>query len=162
MPASAYDSSVAASSHPTDLSYDDGDPALRFSAFRFSFAPARRLVACGAFDGPRVRVVSLEAPYRVVFEAHADENPSQGWLGLWNIWGVQFAGDKYLLVHLHRGGRGAIAPTDVHEVYDAATWRKVATIKDHAMSNLTLSPDGRMMAYVGGTDLVIAPFTAPP
>src|SRR5262249_8636985 len=42
-----------------------------FVAYELSIEPSRRLLACGEFEGRRVRVVSLDPPFKTVFTAHS-------------------------------------------------------------------------------------------
>jgi hypothetical protein len=44
------------------------------------------------------------------------------------------------------------------EVYDTSSWKTVWKSDDSKIQSFTLSPDGRTMAYVRGTVLIIAPF----
>ena len=151
------DAEAAAYKRKFHLGYSDGDVALRFSSHQLAADPGRRLLACGAFFGKRVRVVSLDPPYKTVFEAHADENPARPWGGVWCVNRVQFAGGKYLIAELAFSGRFA-RWRRVVEIFDVDAWKRVWLDQSGEISALTIWPDGNTMAYVRGGMLEIKPF----
>ena len=75
---------------------------------------------------------------------------------------MEFAGGRYLIAELHFGGRGCLSPRNVTEIYDADTWKVVWRSTSSEITNITISPDGRTMAYAR-TDghLELVPFAPP-
>ena len=50
----------------------------------------------------------------------------------------------------------------INEIYETSSWRMVWSSEDSKLQSVTLTPDGKTMAYVRGTTLVICPFEPKP
>ena len=138
---------------------------LRYAASAFLIDPARRLVA-QAWSDSRVHVISLDPPYDMVFAAPAGENPYKDlpypWHAEWFPWKVQFAGEKYLIAEWYLGGRGCMVQELWTRIYDVDTWKVVWLCKTPTVQSLTMSPDGKKLAYLFHDNLEIVPFIASP
>jgi hypothetical protein len=141
------------------LDLSDGDPALRFTTHAMAFEPSRRWVACGAFWGRRVRVVSADPPHETVFEAHGGDSPWQPAGGVWRVQRVEFAaGGRYLIAEYHFGGRGTLLVMEPTEIYDTRTWQIVWQEESLSISDVSLSPDGQTLAFRRSSVLEIGRF----
>ena len=141
------------------LHVDDSDPALRFSAYCLSQDTAKGWLACGAFDDKRVRVVQMASNGPMVFEANTEVNPSQPWGGNWMVHRVEFLADaKYLLAEYDFGGRGTSTVLRPTEIFETATWKIVWKNSDPETGGITLSPDGKRMAFLRGDVLEVHAF----
>ncbi len=141
------------------LKYSDGDPALTFSTFTFSYDPKRNLLACGTFDDRRVRTILVTEPDRIVFEAHSNENPARPRGGKWSVQRVEFLSNgKYLLASASFGGRLTIISLEPTEIFETSTWKLVWQENDTKVRAVTLSPDGTKIAYLRENTLEVSPF----
>lgn len=130
---------------------DDDDPSLRFSAMTYSqgLNNDEEYIALGAFFDKRVRILRLISPYSTVFEANTDVNPWKPFGGVWRVSRVAFMSDgKYLLADYEFGGSGTSKVFDPTEIFDTTTWKVVWRNDDTNISSITLSPDGRTMAFL--------------
>jgi WD40 repeat protein len=141
------------------LRYDKGDPALYFSSHHFSYEEKTHLLACGASSDKRVRVLDISPPVKVVFEANTDVNPARPRGGLWHVSRVEFAsGGKYLIAGYDFGGRLTRVSIDSTEIFDTRTWKCIWNEEDSKIGSVTLSLDGRLLAYVRDNGIEIIPF----
>ncbi len=140
------------------LAYSDGDPMLHFNSFALSCDPTRRLLACGAFNGRRVRVVSLDPPFRTIFEANTNDHPRRPWGGVWSVDRVEFVGSKYLIAGYSFGGRGTRCAYDPTDIFDTITWEIVWHENSLDIRSATISPDDRRMALMRKDVLEIGDF----
>jgi WD40 repeat protein len=141
------------------MGFDSDDVALYFSSYRFSYDSKSRLLACGAAHDKRVRVISILPPEKVVFEANTDVNPARPRGGFWKVDRVEFAGSgRYLIASYHFGGRGTSLTINSTDVFDTSTWTCVWSEEDSKIGSVTLSPDGRLLAYVRDNGIEIMPF----
>jgi WD40 repeat protein len=141
------------------LGYDWGDPALYFSSHHFSYEETNHLLACGASHDKRVRVLDITPPVKVVFEANTDVNPARPRGGLWKVSRVEFASDcKYLIAGYDFGGRMTKVSIDSTEIFDTRNWKCIWSEEDSKIGSVTLSPDGRLLAYVRDDGIEIVPF----
>jgi len=128
------------------------DPDLSFNAGTLSFDASQRLLACGALLGKRVRVVRIDPPHKVVFEAHTRDNPRWPWGGEWTVNSVQFeCAGKYLIAGYDWGGRIFPNGKRLIEIFDTSSWRVVWSTTDEAISSSSpprISPDGMMLAFL--------------
>ena len=139
------------------------DSSLDFSPCVFAFEPSLRLLACGAFCGRRVRVLSMDTTHKVVFEANTNDHPYRPRGGVWCVTGLRFAGDKYLIVDYRFGGRLTSLFLDPTDIFEVGTWKRVWHENSLTISHVTLSPDGKKMALIRGKDwLEIGPFVPEP
>lgn len=137
------------------------DPEERFHAHTFAFDPTRRLLACGDFEGQRVRVISLDRPEQIVFEAN-----TYAWQvgigGAWMVSSVNFSPSGFLVVEYCFAGRLTLFaqfPTEVFRIDDwTRVWRENSLWRTH----VTLSPDGKWIAFFPNRSLEIRPFVAAP
>jgi hypothetical protein len=136
--------------------------SLRLFAGALAFDPSRRLLACGAAEGKRVRVMSVDLPHRAVFEAHVGENPRRPRGGLWSVDSLSFAGGgRYLIAGYKFGGRATTKSLNRVEIFDTGPWRIVWSTDDAAVSSALppkVSPDGKTLALIRGHWLEISPF----
>jgi len=139
-----------------------GDPSLGFYAGPLSFDRERRLLACGASYGRRIRVVSVDKPHNVVFEAHTNENPERPFGGTWSVESLRFdARGRYLVAASHFGGRLTRKYLSPVEIYDTASWQIVWSCRNKNTPRVSpprISPDGKLMALTRGARLEIGPF----
>lgn len=127
------------------------DPMLLFSSHIFSFDPRNRLLACGATHGLRVRVVSMEKPFAMIFEANTDDNPTKPRGGVWTIQRVEFAG-RYLIVEYEFGGRETSKFYRPTEIFEIDSWKVVWRENSTDIRRVRLSPDGKKMALINSED----------
>ena len=149
---------MAANKNKWHLGLDDGDTSLRFSASYLSFDPCRRLLACGGSNGRRVRVVSAVPPHETVFEAHTGESPFNWWRGWWSVRRVEFAGGKYLIADYDCAGRIGLGTLEPTEIFDVETWKVVWSKDSLDIRRVSLSPDGKLIAFIEKGILKIEPF----
>jgi len=124
------------------MGYQDGDPALRFSASEFAFDPARGLLACGAFFDQRVRIISVTPAGSVVCEFNSGQDPDG-----WRVEAVTFAGQDYLIVKYERGGR-SIPSRWLVEIRETKHWKRIWYQQSRNPISVALSPDGKKIAVV--------------
>ena len=144
------------------LDYSDGDPALRFTSHALSCDPVRRFLACGAFWGRRLRVVSLDAPYKTVFEANTEDHPNRPWGGVWKTDRVEFVGSQYLAVDYSFGGRLSLRQYYPSDIFDTTTWDVVWHENSSDIRAVTISPDNRKLALMRNNLLEIGDFVPEP
>jgi hypothetical protein len=136
-----------------------GGPSVRFSSGDTSVDPSGRLIACGCVDDRRVRVVSIDPPHKMVFEANTNDHAERPRGGVWSVTRVEFVSQgKYLLVEYHFGGRGTRVTYNPSDIFDTATWRKVWHENSLEVRSVTLSPDGKKMAFIRGDYVEVGPF----
>lgn len=135
---------------------DIGDPSLQFSARCVSFDPTRRIVACGASYGRRIRIISVDPPGRILKELHSDDRPVDG-AGVWGVQRVDVVGGRFLIAEHFRGGGAWSREKRTHEVYDLDTWERLWQSQDIHMRCVTVSNDGGIMAYIRNGSLCIVP-----
>jgi len=125
-----------------------------FSAYNMSFDPKRRLLACGAspYAGRRVRIVSVDPPHTVVFEANTWDKQYLRGIGGWTVRDVQFCGDgAYLLVRYSCTGLYTLHPGYyIVEIFETATWKKIFSVnaEEMAYAGMSISPDGKKIALI--------------
>jgi len=148
------------------LAGEMGDPSLGFYAGPLSFDAARRLLACGASYGRRIRVVNVDKPHNVIFEARTNDNPERPLGGSWSVDSVHFdAGGRYLVTESNFGGRLTRKYLNPVEIYDTASWRVVWSCEAKGIprgSPPRISPDGKTIALARGARLEIGPFVPKP
>ena len=128
---------------------DEGDPSLTFSSYALAAEPSRRLLAAGAFYGRRVRIISLDPPFRTTFEVYAGSNPWRPFGGTWLVRSVSFAGGKYLVVKYESlGGRLTSRALEPKEIYDIDTKQRVWSEDSLDVRSVCLSPDAKKLASV--------------
>lgn len=153
------DEEVAKRNRGFGLQVDDGDPSSYFSPCTFSYDQSKHLLACGAFFDKRVRVIDIFAPEKEVFEANTDVNPAWPPGGSWKVRRVQFAsGGNYLVARYVFSGRKTKVSIDSTEIFDSGSWKCVWKTDDPKISSVTLSLDGRSLAYVRDKAIEIIPF----
>jgi hypothetical protein len=139
-----------------------GDPSLSFSAGPLAFDSSRHLLACGALDGRRVRVVNADPAHNIVFEAHTNDNPERPRGGLWSVVSVRFeACGKYLTAEYQFGGRLTLKHLTAAEVFDTRTWLVVWSDQKSGRATARaprISPDGKTMALIKDDQLQIGRF----
>lgn len=126
--------------------------------------PRRRLLAVGVGFGRRVKVISLDAPFKTLYDLNALDDPR-----LWNQERIQFTGGHYLVVdydYSRAGGRNFadafdktlfFRSTDIYDMRTGArVWRE--NRKSGDCGNLTLSPDGKRMAILRNGVIEIGEF----
>ena len=141
------------------IDVDLHDPGLQFIAGTLSLDSKKQLLAAGASDDKRVRVVGIASHGQVVFEANADINPGLPWGGSWQVHRVQFLADgKYLLAEYFFGGRGTSTTLLPTEIFETRTWKVVWKKNDLEIHSVTMSPDGTKIALLRGNTLEVLPF----
>jgi hypothetical protein len=137
------------------------DDFSSFSAGSIEYEPKRGWLACGCSHDQRARVISLSATEKIIFEVNAEKNPFRPWGGSWSTTVSFLAGGDYLLVECEYSRR--FGPFKLErEIYETASWRLVWKGDDYRMTSLTLSPDGKTMAYTRKATMVICPFLPKP
>ena len=129
---------------------------LKFTPSKFSFEPVKRLLACGDFHSRRIRVLSVDKPHNILFEAFAEANPmSDSNLfydkGFWYTDKVEFAGDQFLIVDYEAAGRGRWRPIPTifrTDIYKVGTWKRVWMKNSNSISGVTLSANGNKIAII--------------
>jgi hypothetical protein len=138
------------------------DPSLSFFARALSFDQVGGLMACGASDDRRVRILTVAAPHRVVFEAHASDSPRRPSGGTWSVVSVSFdAGGRYLAAAYEFAGRLTTKRITIGEVFDTRSWQVVWSAEGRGRSTVRpprISPNGDAMALVKDNWLEIRPF----
>ena len=128
------------------------DPDLGFFASELSFDALHGLLACGALLGKRVRVVRIDPPHKLVFEAHTHDNPRWPWGGEWTVNSVQFeCAGKYLIAGYDWGGRIFPNGKRLIEIFDTSSWRVVWSTTDETISASSpprISSDGKILAFL--------------
>ena len=141
------------------LDLPEDDPALRFSGTSFAVEPRNRLLAVGCMNDRRVRVLTLDPPYRLLLELHSDEHPRRPEGGSWRVDRVDFAANgRFLIVESYFAGRGTRKVLRPTEIYETEGWKKVWETNDATIQAVTLSPDGTKIAYIQKDTLKIALF----
>jgi hypothetical protein len=141
------------------LRYSDSDPALKFSAFIVAVSPEKRLLAAGGFFDRRVRIVSLVAPFPMIRQFREEENPLSPPGGSWRVYGLEFvASGKYLVVESDFAGRGTPLQLRETEIIETEGWRTVWKVNKLDLHSVTLSPDGKKVAFIDDNVLKILPF----
>ncbi len=144
------------------LKAEIGDPSLSFFPASLAFDSSRNLLACGALDGKRVRVLSVDQPHALVFEAHSNDNPQSPRGGNWTVESLRFGGSgEYLTAEYEFGSRLTMKRLTVAEVFDTRTWRVVWSDEESGRSTARapqISPGGKVMALVKHERLEIRPF----
>ncbi len=138
------------------------DSSLYFSASALAFDPSRRLLACGDSNSRRIRVVMVDRPHKVLFEANTEDNPERPLGGNWFVDYIHFdAGGKYLIVGYYFTGRFVRKSYYPVEIYDTRTWQLVWSMNSseiYSANRPRVSPDGKTMALIKGDWLEIGPF----
>lgn len=145
---------------------DAHEAACFFFAGPVAFDPFGKLLACGDISSRRLRVVSVEQPHRVLFEANTEDNPELPRGGNWRVSCIHFDGNgKYMVVGYTFGGRLTTKAYDPVEIYDTSSWRLVLSINSPDICSAEpprVSPDGKTMALTRGDWLEIGPFVPQP
>ena len=164
-----YGSSPRQVKEPSRNQFSGLPPAQRapipdFLAGVLSFDSSRSLLACGADEGKRIRVLSVNPPHCAVFEAHVGENPRRPRGGLWSVDSLDFSGGgRYLVAGYKFGGRATKKSLSMVEIFDTSSWRTVWSTEDTAISPVVapkVSPDARTLALLRGHWLEISPFAS--
>lgn len=138
--------------------------ANSFSAGILAFEPSRKLLACGDSSSKRLRIVAVDKPHRVLFEANSEDNPAGPRGGTWSVASGHFDGNgRYLVVGYSFGGRLASKQFEPIEIYDTGKWRLVWSVNNPGICSAQpprVSPDGKVMALIRGDVLQIGPFVA--
>jgi dipeptidyl aminopeptidase/acylaminoacyl peptidase len=118
----------------------------------------RGWMACGSWNDRRVRVFDARRPEKLLFEAHSRDEPIRPTEGEWSVQSVTFlAGGDYLKVEYAFSGRSRRGRREL-EIYQTSSWQKVWQSDDVKLHGVTLTPDGRTIAYVRDCELVMMPF----
>ncbi len=139
------------------VSEDEAD-AVKFFVGERAYDAKRRWIACGSGNGQRTRVIDVARPEKILFEANSNANPFRPRGGSWRVDRVEFLAEGNYLVTETVYSRRFGPFKYLTEVFDTSSWRSVWESKDPKTHSVTLSPDGRAMAYVRGTTVVICPF----
>ncbi|MCX7591715.1 MAG: hypothetical protein N2255_08815, partial [Kiritimatiellae bacterium] len=111
------------------------------------------------FYDRRVRVVSLREPGTVVFEANTHDNPHKPHGGVWRVTGVEFlARGRYLLAEYSFDGRLTAVVLNPTDIFDTDTWQKVWHENSEQIRAVTLSNDGKKLAFIRNGVLEIGDF----
>ena len=95
----------------------------------------------------------------MVFEANAEMNPVRPWGGDWRVRRVQFLADgKYVLAEYKFRGRGTSTVLEPTEIFETRTWKVVWKENDLEIKSVTLSPDGKKIAFLRANTLEVRPF----
>jgi hypothetical protein len=128
-----------------------------FYATHFAYDQASRLLACGCYRDKRVRIVNTMVPEKVVFEANTDSNPERPRGGQWSTRRVEFAGSgSFLIVDYEYQARNR--EMQHTEIFETKSWKIVWNKESLNLGAVTISPDGKLMAYVKDKFIEIAPF----
>jgi len=142
------------------LATTDGDPSLRFDVLSFSLDPVHGHLACGSLSDRRVRVVTTGREHRTVFEANTDDHPQKPRGGSWRVNRVQFlAGGLYLLAEYRFGGRGTGEVLEPTDIFSTETWSRVWQENTPSVRSVTLSCDGKKMAYLRESVIELGEFS---
>jgi hypothetical protein len=134
----------------------------KFSTCPFSFAynQAKRWLTCGEFVGRRVRIYSIDPPYPLLREFSADLPPQHTLLGgAWMVGKAEVNGNgRYLTVEYEYSGRNIVTACFPCEVYDTDTWELVWYENRAEVYEVTVSPNGKKIAFLRGKMLEIGDF----
>jgi hypothetical protein len=120
----------------------------RFHSYCISLERSNRLLACGSFDDKRVRVISLDSPFPMLFEANAGVDPNKPRGGRWYVMKVRFAGDNYLIIEYTFAGRGTSVVYEPTEIFDMRSWKIIWSENSRKISSVSISQDGGKIALV--------------
>jgi hypothetical protein len=135
------------------------DDSAGFFAGTADYDRTHDWIACGCSHDRRVRVIARTAPTRVIFEANSNANPYVDGVP-WNVREVSFLAQGRYLEAVFTLSHRYLPFRHETEIYDTASWRTAWKTKDSSTRSVTLSPDGRKLAYISlrGPTLVIQPF----
>jgi hypothetical protein len=120
----------------------------------FGFTPERRLLACNDSETARVRVFSLDSPFKMVFEDAPPFGPLSP--GRWYTERIQFAGQgRYMIVDWEHFARGLTRKARKTFVYRTSDWRiawsascaEPGPARTFGVSAVIVSDDGGLLAY---------------
>jgi hypothetical protein len=127
------------------LDYSTARSIFRFSGGRTTFDPRRRWIFCGCSHDKRIRVVTLDQPHKIVHEINAGDMPVNRSRGYWHVGDLDCAGSDYLIVAYFLSG--TLFGAGRLEIIDLRSWEVVWSTESD-ISEVCLSPDGKMMAFV--------------
>jgi hypothetical protein len=130
---------------------------VTFNSFVHALCPDRNLIACGAYIGKRVRVLSASSPHNVVFEAHSHDNPRRFLMNCWTSDSVGFAANRYLIT-VTRFSNRLFTPTENIDIYDVETWSRVWHEEGDGLGSVCVDPSGKRMARARSGVLEIGGF----
>jgi hypothetical protein len=135
------------------------DFVVRFQAGYLAFDPERRVLALGDAYDMRLRIVSVDPPHAVLFEAHTSENHHTPWPGDWTIMSVGIEAHKFVVVSYMWANRLFGEGYDCEEAFSLDTRKLVwsATNDGISFGSPYVSPDGKMMAIGKDKWLEIGP-----
>jgi hypothetical protein len=126
--------------------------SLSFAPYRFSFDAERGLLACGDANSRMLRIISVERPHKIVFEANLEDNPRQPSGGTWSVSECSFeANGKYLMIGYQYSGRLTDKSYRPVEIFDTSDWHLVMRINDPQITSSILpaiSPDAKFLAII--------------
>ena len=130
-----------------------------FSASHKSYNHSTRLLALGDGHSPRLRIMRVDREPKMIAELNSECNPFKPYGGYWRTVKVQFNGNgKYLVVeYWFMGGLTStvLMPTII---YRTDTWQPCWMENDDKIKDVTLSPDGKTIAYFKSDILVVERF----
>lgn len=117
-----------------------------FFASYVSFDPKRAYLAWGDLRSRYVRVLTVEASPKMVFENYKVP-PRTGFGGSWRVTAIRFSGD-YLVAEQFFSGRAVLWPHQITDIWRVTDWKRVWSVDSGHISGATVSPDGRRIAYL--------------
>jgi hypothetical protein len=117
--------------------------------------PERGWLVCGVGQTKRIRVLSLEAPHRILREVGEERVNSVGWSTHW----IQAAADGKLILKTTQLSNRVLPFTRETEVYDTDTWKVVWRNVSHEAGGIIISPDGKTIANRQGKVLELQSLT---
>ncbi|MFZ2806548.1 MAG: hypothetical protein WAZ60_09155 [Desulfosalsimonadaceae bacterium] len=119
----------------------------KFVATQIDYNDDRRWLACTDLGSRRVRIYSIDSPNTLVSEINSERNPRPSIYGGWIGDYIKFNLDgDYLIVKYEFSGRLAWTECRSTEIYDINKWQICWFENKPNIYNVSLSPDGKMMA----------------
>ncbi len=136
---------------------------LDFSSSKLAYDSTNRLLASGDGHSQRVRIVEIDPPHKMIIELNSECNPRQPKGGTWKVTKLGFTKDgKYLLVEYDYQSLITGVSFSPTEIIDTETWQYCWFENSEEISEVTLSPDGKMIAYKRGSVLEVGSFVPVP
>jgi len=141
-----------------DISYNNPSDYSTFSPSLFnigfyasgvSYNSTKQWIACGDFNSRRVRIFSIKDTIKLVSELNSNDDPSLPWGGVWWVDNIEFnENGKYMVIEYSFSGRGTSVICEPTEVYNVDIWKICWEENKLNVREVTISPDGKKIAYL--------------
>ena len=127
-----------------------------YGALSTCVVPERGWLICGTAGTKRIRVLSLDAPHRVLREVG---NNGVNLFGSWSTDFLQAAAAGRLILKETTSSSRLSRFTRETEIYDTDTWKVIWKLVSHEAGAVVMSPDGKKIANRRGKVVEILPLT---